>query len=1122
MPALAWAQNTGKLAGVVTDASTGDPLPGANVVLGGTQMGTITDADGNYFILGVPVGTYDVEASFVGYQTQTVTDVEISSGLTREINFALNPGVELQEVVVEYERPIIQRDAVGASRVVTAEDIQNLPVRGVASIAQLQGGVVGEETSGNLYIRGGREQEVQYYINGVKAIGLTGVPQAAIEEQEMLIGTIPARYGDAMSGIISITTKTGQGSRFFGSLEGITSEALDGYGYNLGSLALGGPILGNKLSFFLSGEYEAIDDETPFAIKTSVLSDAMYDEILSRPQVLEGVNADGETVWIPFPSDALDTTTVAFDPGLVDEILEAQGAIGGETGVSLVSHTPQYRAATLTAGDFERTQAKHEPAADWRLAGNLTFRPIQEISLQVGGGYNIANDETYNYLRSLYNRHRFYETDRETWRMYGTWRHYLSNSTFYEVRADYNDDRFWQFPNGFSRDVRDILHYGDFEGVDANGNPTAAGPDLNAPARAYYQLNTDGLYERQFSDQGLPSALGVYDFFSLSGSALGVFDKWHNQQFRLSASATTQVGVHQVEFGGEFEQRTNRRFTMIGGHLLARYFNDGNTAGVSQDFVVGSYDSLDFDIVSPQLWTEVAGGYYGYDYLGLNETDSENVDDYFAGTNFDRAPFKPIYYAGYIQDKIEYRDLVLNLGLRVDVFDANQQVLIDPYAFTPIFRVRDVENLDASVANIVEDDWAVYYTDGQRDRPIVGYRDLEGNFYDALGNRVRDPDDVLDAGGQVVPNTAARPSDMFKDYEPQVIFMPRIGLSFPVTDQALFFASYNVTSQRPSEQSYLSPTHYSILATNDQLPNTGLLPEVTKQYELGFRQRLGERAALQLSGFFRTQNNKIQIRQLNTSFPDPYGSYFNVDFTTTKGATIEFDLRRTNNVSVNANYTLSFAEGTGSDSETQATIAWRGTYFPDFIAPMAFDQRHSANLVIDYRLGEGEGPEILGGRLLENFGVNVTAQLGSGNPYTRLQPPNDPAYVGTGHTVFGNVNDTNMPWSSLVNLRVDRRFDLSNAASLTAFVWVLNLFDADPVLGVWRTTGLPTDDAFLSREASEAILRNVLVPESYAWHYDAGTDNPGAPVTATVANQFAGARAFGMPRRVRLGVRLNF
>ena len=91
VPALALAQGTGKVAGTVTDATTGEALPGAAVQLLGTTLGTATNLDGNYYIIGVPVGATDVQASFVGYQTETVTGVEVSTGYTRELNFALQP-----------------------------------------------------------------------------------------------------------------------------------------------------------------------------------------------------------------------------------------------------------------------------------------------------------------------------------------------------------------------------------------------------------------------------------------------------------------------------------------------------------------------------------------------------------------------------------------------------------------------------------------------------------------------------------------------------------------------------------------------------------------------------------------------------------------------------------------------------------------------------------------------------------------------------------------------------------------------------------------------------------------------------------------------------------------------
>src|SRR5690606_21073926 len=117
--------------------------------------------------------------------------------------------------------------------------------------------------------------------------------------------------------------------------------------------------------------------------------------------------------------------------------------------------------------------------------------------------------------------------------------------------------------------------------------------------------------------------------------------------------------------------------------------------------------------------------------LGINETDDQDVDAFNRGENYNVAPYRPTYMAGYIQDKIEYRDLVVNLGLRVDVFDNNAQVLRDPYAVVPIVRAGDLAG--ATLPANVGRDWAVYFEGGRADQPVRGYRDLEGRYYDASG-----------------------------------------------------------------------------------------------------------------------------------------------------------------------------------------------------------------------------------------------------------------------------------------------------------------------------------------------------------------------------------------------------
>jgi outer membrane receptor protein involved in Fe transport len=1110
---MGYAQNTGKLAGRVIDGSTGESLPGAAVVLAGTLLGTASDTDGNYFIIGVPVGTYSVQAQFVGYQTETITGVDVSSGYTREINFTLTPGVELDEIVVEYERPLIQKDALGVPKIVNSEEIMRLPVRGVAAVAKIQAGVVSKEGSGSLNIRGGRGSEVTYYVDGIKNAG--AVPQSAIQEQEMMIGSINARYGDAMSGIINITTKSGK-SEFFGSAEAVTSSQLDDFGYNLASATLGGPIIANKLSFFVAGEFRDQLDRDPRAIETAYLSDAQLDDLRGAPSGLLMNGPDGSSTIVPIPGALANGTTVAVnDDGTLD--LSGGGVTLSDGTVLPVPEgyevvlNPVSRAEHLTRDDFEyRLQKRSRNHQRLWLNGNLTWNVIESGRLRLGGQMNTSTEDQLGGRLEILAPETKGRSDRSSNRAFATWTQYLSQSTFYQLQADYWLSSREDYDPRFGTDFSELIKYGDIddpvhssirayrnltftteERVDDHGTPDDPSDDTTTEVRVptYVQRYQDGINISTATTASMVSLVG--------GTGRG-YSKRSTSQIRLSASATTQVGLNQIEFGGEFEQRTSR-YWGIGASRLARFIADGDPEQIADDdpFLDPDGYSRYEDIPSHILYNYV--GYYGWDVRGNNEIDAEDLNR-FVDTDKEKPddaynikPYQPIYYGGYVQDKIEFRDIVLNVGLRVDVFDNNQPVFKDKYARRPIERAGDSgQPLPAGIQR----DYAVYFSGNN----VVGYRDLNGSFYDAEGQPTNAGSILLN--GLVNLTDSQINLDMFEDYEPQVSVMPRIGVSFPVSDQALFFASYGKVAQRPSSRNFAS---LDVLRGTSGASNNNLKPEETTKYELGFRQRLGARSALTISGFFHQINNLIQIRNLRDASPSGYSRFENVDFGTVKGLEFGYDLRRTNGVAVTTNYTISFASGTGSGDRTTGTIVWVDETPPNFISPLDFDQRHKLNLSVDYRLGEGEGPTVMGAKILENFGVNVLATAGSGFPYTGAIFP-VPVTASRAPSPRGGVNEDRMPWSSRIDLRLDRRFAVgTGGTNVTAFLWIQNVLDTRNTQNVWRFSGLVDNDGFLATAGGVQFLESA--PPSSEVYYQHRNRN---------------LNWVGIPRLTRLGVRVDF
>ncbi|MBP1653859.1 MAG: TonB-dependent receptor, partial [Bacteroidetes bacterium] len=164
LASMAWA--TGKIRGRVQDRDSREPLVGANVLVVGTAMGSATDVNGEFTILEIAAGTYTLRATYVGYSALSVSNIRVNNTLTTDVTLELvSESVTLQAVEVVAERPLVTRDATNAVRITTAEDISSLPVRGVNNILALQAGVVLKDNQ--IFVRGGRQDEVGFYLEGV-------------------------------------------------------------------------------------------------------------------------------------------------------------------------------------------------------------------------------------------------------------------------------------------------------------------------------------------------------------------------------------------------------------------------------------------------------------------------------------------------------------------------------------------------------------------------------------------------------------------------------------------------------------------------------------------------------------------------------------------------------------------------------------------------------------------------------------------------------------------------------------------------------------------------------------------------------------------------------------------
>ena len=226
-------KNVGSLFGKITDKISKESLPGVNVIINGTSFGAATDIDGNYKIENVPVGNYQVRASFVGYDSQIKSDIIINSARPYELNFELSQAViELEGIVVTSDFFEMNPTEVTSLKNFSYEEIRRSPggFEDVVRALSLLPGVAQQDAGRNdLIVRGGAPSENLFILDGFVipninhfgTQGASGGPLSFVnldyvDETSFSTGGFSAIYGDKLSSVLRINLRDGRKDKLGG------------------------------------------------------------------------------------------------------------------------------------------------------------------------------------------------------------------------------------------------------------------------------------------------------------------------------------------------------------------------------------------------------------------------------------------------------------------------------------------------------------------------------------------------------------------------------------------------------------------------------------------------------------------------------------------------------------------------------------------------------------------------------------------------------------------------------------------------------------------------------------------------------------------------------------------
>ncbi len=348
------------------------------------------------------------------------------------------------------------------------------------------------------------------------------------------------------------------------------------------------------------------------------------------------------------------------------------------------------------------------------------------------------------------------------------------------------------------------------------------------------------------------------------------------------------------------------------------------------------------------------------------------------------------------------------------------------------------------------------------------------------------------------------------------IWSPRLGVSFPASENTVFHFNYGKYAQFPSFYSYYVGYEYYDYYMNTSpyhtvLGNPNLEPIKMTSYEFGIDHSLGDFATLAFSTYYKNIKDYVNSQNLSAT-PSSYSTYLNMDRAVAKGFEFEFGLQPYKRVSSIVNYTLSWANGTGSSNDGNDRVAHTAGEVPKYTNPLVFDRRHNLAAIVQYAFDKGDGPRLGGMPVLENTSFGLQLNASSGRPYTKRKTYNEVTLGATFPENDRPINRSYMDWDYNLDLQVTRGFEIG-AVELELFAVVENLLNTENQISVWESSGDAGTTYWLGSD--EGVAWAAANPDPI--------DEYGG-LTGPEAYQFRedDPNNYGAPRRVFFGFKINY